>query len=148
VRHKDNEKAALAERLIKASGSGAPAAEEEGQTEEEGNGSVDPGDDVRLKGKMARKPPDDDQLAFARRPVADLHRTASVASRGRAHQKVPQYIFQIAKGQNSLLRLAQETDPSTQTSKMGSIPALKEYMENKIAQRKKTPGGRPRRGRF
>ena len=112
------------------------------------DGSVDAavsaeGDDVRVQGKMARKSPNAEQLAFAHRLVVAIDKPAELTQifterydslPGDEHiEKHRKYIFQIAKGQNSVLSLAQEIDPSIETIKMGSIPALKEYNAKKIA---------------
>ena len=112
------------------------------------DGSVDAavsaeGDDVRVQGKMARKSPNAEQLAFAHRLVVAIDKPAELTQifterydslPGDAHiESHRKYIFQIAKGQNSVLSLAQEIDPSIETIKMGSIPALKEYNAKKIA---------------
>ena len=135
MRRKDDKKAALAERLVEVNDS-----EEKEQTEEEDTGSVDSDDDddgdVRVQGKMARKSPDDVQLAFARRIVAAIGKSAELTKifierydslPGDAHiEKHRKYVFQIADRQNSVLSLAQEIDPSIGTFKMGSNPALKE----------------------
>ena len=101
------------------------------------------GDDVRVKGKMARKSPDDVQLALAHRLVAAIDKPAELTQIfterydsliGDAHiESHRKYVFQIAKGQNSVLSLAQEIDPSIGTFKIGKIPALKEYGAKKIA---------------
>ena len=112
------------------------------------DGSVDAavsaeGDDVRVQGKMARKSPNAEQLAFAHRLVVAIDKPAELTQifterydslPGDEHiEKHRKYIFQIAKGQNSVLSLAQEIDASIETIKMGSIPALKEYNAKKIA---------------
>ena len=101
------------------------------------------GDDVRVQGKMARKSPDDVQLSFAHRLVAAIDKPAELTQifterydslPGDEHlEKHRKYVFQIAGRQNSVLSLAQEIDPSIETIKMGSIPALKEYTAKKIA---------------
>ena len=112
------------------------------------DGSVDAavsaeGDDVRVQGKMARKSPNAEQLAFAHRLVVAIDKPAELTQifterydslPGDEHiEKHRKYIFQIAKRQNSVLSLAQEIDSSIETFKMGSIPALKEYTAKKIA---------------
>ena len=112
------------------------------------DGSVDAavsaeGDDVRVQGKMARKSPNAEQLAFAHRLVVAIDKPAELTHifterydslPGDEHlEKHRKYVFQIAKGQNSVLSLAQEIDASIETIKMGSIPALKEYTAKKIA---------------
>ena len=127
-----------AERLVEANDS-----EEEGQTEEEDIDSNDDEGDVRIKGKMARKSPDAKQLAFAHRLVAAPDKPAELTRIfTERYESLPgdqyieshrKYVFQIAKGQNSVLSLAQEIDSSIETFKMGSIPALKEYNTKKIA---------------
>ena len=145
-RRKDDNKAALAERLVEASDSEeeGQAEEEEGQAEEEDVDSDDDNEgDVRVKGKMARKSPNAEQLAFAHRLVAAIDKPAELTQifterydslPGDEHiEKHRKYVFQIAKGQNSVLSLAQEIDPSIETIKMGEIPALKEYTAKKIA---------------
>ena len=144
-RRKDDNKAALAERLVEASDSEEEGQAEEGQTEEEDiDAAVSAeGDDVRVQGKMARKSPNAEQLAFAHRLVVAIDKPAELTQifterydslPGDAHiESHRKYIFQIAKGQNSVLSLAQEIDPSIETIKMGSIPALKEYNAKKIA---------------
>ena len=101
------------------------------------------GDDVRVQGKMARKSPDAEQLALAHRLVAAIDKSAELTQifierydslPGDEHlEKHRKYVFQIAKGQNSVLSLAQEIDPSIETIKMGEIPALKEHTAKKIA---------------
>jgi len=115
------------------------------------DGSVDTavsaeGDDVRVQGKMARKSPDAEQLEFARRLVVAIDKPAELTQifterydslPGDAHiESHRKYVFQIAKGQNSVLSLAQEIDQSIETFKMGSIPALNDYMTKKIAHQK------------
>ena len=87
----------------------------------------DAGDDTRVKGKMARKSPDDDQLTFARRLVAATEKPAELTHifteryallPGDAHiEKHRKYIFQLSKGQNSVLSLAQEIDRPPRRSK-------------------------------
>ena len=99
-------------------------------------------DAASVKGKMARKAPDVTMLAFARRLVAatdtpaeltrifeELHAETPGGDHIEKHRK---FVFQIAKGQNSVLSLAQEIDPSIGTFKMGSIEALREYNVRKI----------------
>ena len=110
-RRKDDNKAALAERLVEASDS-----EEEGQAEEaeEEEEDVDAavsaeGDDVRVKGKMARKSPDAEQLALAHRLVAAIDKSAELTQifierydslPGDEHlEKHRKHVFMIAKGQ-------------------------------------------------
>ena len=148
-RRKDDSKVAkvaLAERLVEASDSEEEghAEEEEGQAEEEDVDSDDDNEgDVRVKGKMARKSPNAEQLALARRLVAAPDKPAELTRifterydslPGDEHiESYRKYIFQIAKGQNSVLSLAQEIDPSIETIKMGEIPALKEHTAKKIA---------------
>ena len=137
---------ALAERLVEASDSEeeGQAEEEEGQAEEEDVDSDDDNEgDVRVKGKMARKSPNAEQLALAHRLVAAIDKPAELTQifterydslPGDEHiEKHRKYVFQIAKGQNSVLSLAQEIDPSIETIKMGEIPALKEHTAKKIA---------------
>ena len=112
------------------------------------DGSVDAavsaeGDDVRVQGKMARKSPNAEQLAFAHRLVVAIDKPAELTQifterydslPGDEHiEKHRKYVFQIAKGQNSVLSLAKEIDPSIETIKMGSITALNDYMTKKIA---------------
>ena len=97
---------------------------------------------VRVKGKKARKTPDDTMLAFARRVVAATDKSIELAqifeelhaeTPGGDHiEKHRKYVFQISKGQNSVLSLAQEIDASIGTFKMGSIEALREYNVRKI----------------
>ena len=152
-RRKDDSKVAkvaLAERLVEASDSeeDGHAEEEEGQAEEEDVDSDDDNEgDVRVKGKMARKSPNAEQLALARRLVAAPDKPAELTRifterydslPGDEHiESYRKYIFQIAKGQNSVLSLAQEIDPSIETIKMGEIPALKEHTAKKIAHQQK-----------
>ena len=112
------------------------------------DGSVDAavsaeGNDVRVQGKMARKSPDAEQLAFAHRLVVAIDKPAELTQIfTERYNSLPgdqyieshrKFIFQIAERQNSVLSLAQEIDPSIDTIKMGSIPALKEYNAKKIA---------------
>jgi len=116
------------------------------------DGSVDAavsaeGDDVRVQGKMARKSPDAEQLALAHRLVAAIDKSAELTQIfTERHQLLPgdehlekhrKNVFMIAKGQNSVLSLAQEIDPSIETIKMGEIPALKEFTAKKIAHQEK-----------
>jgi len=101
------------------------------------------GNDVRVQGKMARKSPDAEQLAFAHRLVVAIDKPAELTQIfTERYNSLPgdqyieshrKFIFQIAERQNSVLSLAQEIDPSIDTIKMGSIPALKEYNAKKIA---------------
>ena len=118
-RRKDDSKVAkvaLAERLVEASDSeeDGHAEEEEGQAEEEDVDSDDDNEgDVRVKGKMARKSPNAEQLALARRLVAAIDKPAELTQifterydslPGDEHiESHRKYVFQIAKGQNSVL---------------------------------------------
>jgi hypothetical protein len=126
--------------------------EDDDAQETAGDGGVDAavsaeGDDVRVKGKMARKSPDAEQLALAHRLVASVDKSAELTQifierydslPGDEHlEKHRKHVFMIAKGQNSVLSLAQEIDPSIETIKMGEIPALKEHTAKKIAHQDK-----------
>lgn len=118
---------------------------EEEQTSDDSSvdAASDDGDAASVKGKMARKTPDDTMLAFARRLVAATDKPVELTRifeeryadcPGDDHiEKHRKFVFQIAKGQNSVLSLAQEIDPSIGTFKMGSIEALREYNAKKIA---------------
>ena len=123
-----------------------PLLEEEETSDDSGvDAASDDGgvDAASVKGKMARKAPDDTMLAFARRVVAATDKSIELAQIfEEVHEETPggdhikkhrKYVFQIAKGQNSVLSLAQEIDPSIGTFKMGSIEALREYNAKKIA---------------